>query len=102
MSAMTELVRDRWPVLAAQIDVALRSAGEPVVADLWHDVRVTQQCACGDDFCQSFFTEPPPDGAYGPEHRHIVLDAPWPGYLILHLTGEQIMFVEVLHRGNLD
>jgi hypothetical protein len=99
---MTELVRDRWPVLAAQIDAALRSAGEPVLARLWHDARVVQRCRCGDDFCQSFYTEAPPGGAYGPGHRNVVLHAPWPGELILDVVGEQIMYVEVLHRPTLD
>ena len=99
---MTELVRDRWPVLAAQVDAALRSVNEPVVAALWHGAHVVQECRCADDFCQSFYTEPPPDGAYGPGHRNIVLDPPWPGSLILDVVGDQIMYVEVLHRATLD
>jgi hypothetical protein len=99
---MAELIRDRWPVLGAQVGAALRSADEPVLADLWQEAPVVQQCGCGDDFCQSFYTEAPPAGAYGPGHRNIVLDAPWPGYLILDVVGDQIMFVEVLDRPTLD
>ena len=57
---------------------------------------------CRDDFCQSFYTQAPPAGAYVPGHRNIALDALWPGYLILDVVGEQIMFVEVLHRATLD
>jgi len=99
---MTELIRDRWPVLAGQIDAALRSADEAVLADLWREAHVVERCGCGDDFCQSFYTEAPPARAYGPGHRNVVLDAPWPGYLILDVVGEKIMFVEVLDRGTLD
>jgi hypothetical protein len=99
---MTELVRDRWPVLAAQVEAALRSADEHVLAAMWPDAHIVQRCACGDDFCQSFYTEAPPAGAYGPGHRNVVLDAPWPGDLILDIVGEQIMKVEVLHRPALD
>jgi len=99
---MTELVHNRWPVLAAQIETALRSAGEPVLAERWQDAHFVQQCGCGDDFCQSFYTQPRPAGAYGPGHRNLVLDAPWPGYLILDVVGEQIMHVEVLYRPTLD
>jgi hypothetical protein len=100
--AMTELVRERWPVLAAQIDAALRSTGEPALADGWGEAHVVELCRCGDDFCQSFYTEAPPVGAYGPGHRNITLDAPWPGYLILDVVGERIMYVEVLYRATLD
>jgi len=99
---LPQLVRDRWPVLAAQIDAALRSADEPVLADVWQEVRVVEQCRCADDFCQSFYTEAPPVGAYGPGHRNITLDGPWPGYLILDVVGERIMYVEVLYRATLD
>jgi hypothetical protein len=99
---MTELVRDRWPVLAAQIDEALCSADELVLAGVWHDADVVQECQCGDDFCQSFYTAPSPDGAYGPGHRNVALDAPWPGDLVLDVVGERIMYVEVLYRADLD
>jgi hypothetical protein len=89
-------------VLADQVDAALRSAGEPVLARLWHDAHIVQECRCGDDYCQSFYTEPPPDGAYGPGHRNVVLDAPWPGYLVLDVVDERIAYVEVLYRAALD
>jgi hypothetical protein len=32
----------------------------------------------------------------------VVLHAPWRGELILDVVGEQIMYVEVLHRPTLD
>jgi hypothetical protein len=100
--AMTELVRDRWPVLAAQVDAALRAADETVLTELWRDAHVVQECGCEDDFCQSFYTEEPPTGVHGPGHRNVALDAPWPGYLILDVVGEQIMYVEVLYREALN
>jgi hypothetical protein len=59
-------------------------------------------CRCGDDCCQSIYTEAPPAGAYGPAHRNIALDAPWPGYLIVDVVDERIMYVEVLYRATLD
>jgi hypothetical protein len=99
---MIELVRERWPILAAQVAAAWRSADEPVLADLWHDARIVEQCGCRDDFCQSFYTEPRPEGAFGPGHRNVALNTPWPGYLILDVVGEKIMYVEVLYRSPLD
>ncbi len=61
---MADLVRERWPVLAAQVAVTLRSADEPVLVDLWYDTHVVEHCKCEDDFCQSFYTEPPPERAF--------------------------------------
>lgn len=100
--AMTELARERWPVLAVQIETALRVADEPALAGLLHDLRIVQRCTCEDDFCQSFYTEPPPKTAYGTGQRNVALDAPWPGYLILDVVDDRIMYVEVLHRPPLD
>lgn len=99
---MAELLREQWPVLATQIDAALHSADEPALAGLLHDLRIVRRCTCEDDFCQSFYTEPPPKVAYGTGHRNVALDAPWPGYLILDVVDEKIMYVEVLYRPPLD
>ena len=99
---MTELLPERWPVLAAQIEAALRLADEPTLAGLLHDLHVVKRCACEDDFCQSFYTAAPPKRAYGTGHRNVALDAPWPGYLILDLVDEKIMYVEVFYRPPLD
>jgi hypothetical protein len=41
----------------------VRTIGEHFVA----------QCGCGNDFRQSFYTAPKPDGAYGPGHRNVGL-----------------------------
>jgi len=54
----------------------------------------------GDDFCQSFYTAPPPDGAYGPGHRCVPL-IPKKGDLILDVVRNRIMYVEVLYYPSL-
>jgi len=97
-----ERVRARWPVLAAQIESALHAADELALAATLEALSVVDMCSCQDDFCQSFRTAPPPDGAYGQGHRCIPLDAPWPGYLVLDVVHEKIMYVEVLYRAPLD
>ena len=99
---MAELVREQWPVLAAQIDAALRWADEPALAGGLYDLRIVKRCTCEDDFCQCFYTGPPPKGAYGTGHRNVVLNAPWPGYLVLDVVDDKIMYVEVLYRPPLD
>jgi hypothetical protein len=96
------LVRDRWPRFAAECATTLREADEPVLALQVDGLRVFQDCGCGDDFCQSFATRPPPDGPYGPGHRNVDLRPPWPGMLVLDVVGELIVFVEVLYRPPLD
>lgn len=62
---MTQLVRDRWPVLAAQVEKALREAGESVLAARWRDAYFVEPCGCNADHCQSFYTSrdrPAPSG----------------------------------------
>jgi hypothetical protein len=65
-------------------------------------VRDTQECGCGDTFCQSFYTAPKPDGPYGPGHSNVLLDPPWPRMLILDVVDGRIMYVEVIDRPKRD
>src|SRR5688572_10417910 len=99
---MAELLRDRWPVLAAQLETALRSSDEPTLADLVDRLPVVKRCGCDDDCCQSFYTAPPPEGSYGEGQRNVVLDPPWNGFLILDVVDDRITYVEVLDRPPLD
>jgi hypothetical protein len=100
--AMFDLVHDRWPVLSAQVAAALQAVNEPTLEALWPSVRIVERCGCGDDYCQSFYTQPRPVGTYGVGHRNVMLDAPWDGYLILDVVDETIMHVEILHRPPLN
>jgi hypothetical protein len=88
----------RWPVLAAELESALRAAAEPGLADQVATLQEVATCDCGDDFCQSFYTQPEPDGAYGPGHRNIVLSPDGPGMLVLDVVKDQIMYVEIVSR----
>ncbi|HEX6686933.1 MAG TPA: hypothetical protein VF062_29480 [Candidatus Limnocylindrales bacterium] len=99
---MTELVRERWPVLAAQISAALGTAGEPDLAVQLDNLAVVKQCVCDDDWCQSFYTAPLTNGTYGPGHRNVVLEPPWPGLLVLDVVEDRIVYIEVLDRPPLD
>ncbi|GAA1767437.1 hypothetical protein [Luedemannella helvata] len=92
------LVSAVWPDLAAELVTALREEGEYNLADQVDTLHVLQQCGCGDDFCQGFYTAPKPTGAYGPGHRNIGLSPSKPGYLILDVVHDAIMYVEVLNR----
>jgi hypothetical protein len=93
---------DQWPTLAGQVRAALLAEQETVLAASIESLEVVAFCGCGDDFCQSFYTAPKPDGVYKPGHRNILIDAPWPGYLIVDVVKDEIVFVEVLYRSPLD
>ena len=96
------LLSDRWPRLSEELVTALHEEGEDVLAELVANLRVLELCDCGDSFCQSFYTQPPPDGTYGPGHRNIGLSPEKPGMLILDVVDNSIMFVEVIDRPPLN
>ncbi|WP_295700218.1 hypothetical protein [Lapillicoccus sp.] len=102
MDATSQRLVDRWPVLGGQLRDALVAEGEESLAAQMETLRVVARCGCGDDFCQSFYTAPKPDGAYGPGHRNVLLDPPWSGMLILDVVDGLIAYVEVLDRDPLD
>jgi hypothetical protein len=93
-----ELVCDRWPDLAAELVTALVEAHEEELVEQVAGLRVIRECGCGDDFCQSFYTQPRPDGGFGPGHRNVGLSPSRPGMLILDVVDDHIMYVEVIDR----
>lgn len=98
---------ERWPKLAYQVRNALIRDGETELATQIDALRVLEMCDCGEDCCQSFYTEPPPGGAYPLDrHRNWSRDDDdelgWEGFLILDVIDERIAFVEVLYRPPLD
>ena len=93
---------DRWPKLSGELRDALIAEDEAGLANSVDSLEVVQPCGCGDDFCQSFYTAHPPDGAFGPGHRNVLLDPPWTGMLVLDVVDDEIVYVEVLDRPPLD
>ena len=91
------LVREVHPDLSREVISLLEAEGESDLATCAWDLRIVAPCPCRDDFCQSFYTAPPPDGAYGPGHRNVELN-PERGMLILDVLDNMIMFVEVLYH----
>ena len=93
---------DRWPKVASELRDALIAEDEAGLANSVDSLEVVQACGCGDDFYQSFYTADPPNGAYGPGHRNVVLDPAWTRLLILDVVDDEIVYVEVLDRPPLD
>ena len=85
------------PLLAEEITELLSKHNEHELAAQVAKLTVVDRCRCGDDFCATFYTQPKPDGSYGPNHRNVDLE-PEHGYLILDVVSEQIMAIEVLYR----
>jgi hypothetical protein len=96
------LLRTTWPVFAAELAAALAEDGEEQLAEQVGRLRVVGVCRCTDDFCQSFHTAPEAPGGHGEGHRNVWVRAPWPGYLVLDVVADDIVYVEVLYRSPLD
>ncbi|MEU6090797.1 hypothetical protein ABZ865_29145 [Streptomyces sp. NPDC047085] len=92
------LVRDVFPDLVAELITLLEDEGERELASCAWDLRLVEECRCGDEFCQSFQTTPHPQGQpYGPGHRCVPLLSSR-GMLCLDVVDGRIMYVEVLDR----
>lgn len=94
------LLTEILPTLALELEQLLRNHGELDLAAQVFQLAVVDRCRCGDNFCSSFYTQPKPEGRYGPDHRCIDLDAT-EGMLILDVVAEKIAHVEVLNRYDL-
>lgn len=92
------LIRDVFPGLIAELTALLEEEGERELAFCAWDLRLVEECGCGDDFCQSIRTADHPQGQpYGPGHRCVPL-SPSKGMLILDIVDGRIMYIEILDR----
>jgi hypothetical protein len=85
------------PAFASELELLLSEQGERELASQVSTLAIIDRCRCGDGFCSSFYTQPQPEGAYGPNHRSLVLDAA-EGMIILDVVSGLIAQVEVLNR----
>lgn len=91
---------DVLPNFAAELERLLLNQGEPGLAEQIAELRIIDRCRYGDDFCGSFYTQPKPQGAYGPDHWTIDLSQE-KGMLMLDVVGDKVAFVEVLCRSEI-
>jgi hypothetical protein len=85
------------PELARELDDLLKKQKELDLASQVSALVILDRCRCGDDFCSSLYTQPKPDGRYGPDHRSFDLDA-GKGMIILDVVSGLIAHVEILNR----
>lgn len=64
---------DVLPQFVTELEQLLKH-NEPVLAAQVRGLSIIDRCRCGDDFCATFYTEPPPKGRYGPNHRTLPLE----------------------------
>jgi hypothetical protein len=85
------------PSLALELEQLLKNQGEAELAAQISQLTIVDRCRCGDDFCSSFYTQPKPEGHYGPAHRCMDLDAA-EGMLLVDVVDGKIAHVEILNR----
>jgi hypothetical protein len=88
------------PGLAQEMRKLLSDSGQPELAAQVDHLAIVDRCRCGDLFCATFYTAPPPRGGWGPGHENVFLDAA-DGDIILDVLHGKIVCVEVLHRDEL-
>ena len=88
---------DICPDLADELRMLLIEADRQDLAVRVDDLPIVDRCRCGDDFCATFYTEPPPQGAWGAGVYTIPLEPPT-GMLNLDVLDDKIVCVEVLYR----
>jgi hypothetical protein len=94
---VNKLLKECFPDLANELRELL--VNEADLAAGVDELRLIDKCRCGDDFCASFYTSPPPDGAWGEGHENIVLE-PKEGMIVLDVVDRDIVMVEVLNRND--
>jgi hypothetical protein len=90
-------IAETLPAFAAELRQLLEEHGEPDLAAQVPELMIRDRCRCGDDICSTFYTQPKPNGGFGPGHRNVRL-MPEDGMLILDVVAGGIACVEVLDR----
>ena len=100
MTGKLSRLHDVLPSLAVELTDLLTSAGHSSLAEQVPSLRIFDRCRCDDWFCATFYTAPPPKGAWGSKHENVALD-PEQGYLVLDVLDGKIVAVEALYRDDL-
>lgn len=91
------LLANPLPEFAQELQ-GLLQAQKPELAVQIPLLKIVEGCGCGDDFCAAFYTQPKPNGVYGPGLDTLLLDTQAPGMRILDVMEADISFIEVRYR----
>ena len=97
---MTTELLATLPDLAGEMTRLLAQVGRSELAEQVKQLRIVERCRCGDAFCATFYTTPPPAGGWGAGHENVVLDAQ-DGDIVLDVVHGKIVCVEILNRDQL-
>ena len=70
------LLRDVLPLLSQELQQVFKDLGEADLALQVSGLSIVDRCRFRDDFCESFYTQPKPKGAYSAGHRNVALEPP--------------------------
>jgi hypothetical protein len=87
--------RDLLPLTAEIISALLTKDGRNALAEQVPDLMIFDRCSCEAPHCASFYTQPKPDGRYGPTHWGFMLPSP-AGLITFDMLDHRIAFVEIL------
>ena len=87
------------PEFASELRDALRRQGEEHLSSQVASLRVFSLCDCGDDFCQTFYTDDRSQGIWadGNSYSVVAQEMGKEGWVIVGVRDEEIREVEVLH-----
>jgi hypothetical protein len=86
---------DVLPRTAEVLTTLLIKAGYGWLAKQVPDLMIFDRCSCQAPECASFYTQPEPEGRYGPTHWGFMLPSPG-GLMVFDVLGDTIAFVEIL------
>lgn len=100
MGVTAPLLAEALSQVAKELSAGLQQMGETSLLEQVPTLRVVDRCRCGDDFCATLYTAPPPKAAWGPGHENIVVDVA-EGDFILDVVDRKIVCIEILYRNDI-
>jgi hypothetical protein len=85
------------PAFADELEALLLASPDGHLAGQVKSLAIVDRCGCGQADCSTFYPEPRPSGAYGPDHETLLLDVEQ-GWVALDVQAGRIVCVEVLDR----
>ena len=92
-------LHDLAPEFAEELAALLIAEDEPGLAEQMLSAEIVARCRCEEEFCASFYTAPPPVGAYGPGYDGLQLGPlTGGGGANLDVEDGRVIHVEVINN----